>query len=133
MIDVGCGSGTFLRIAVHVYDYAVGVDVSSKMLLLAKREKPSSADLVRATSSMLPFRPGSVDGAVSISAILASEESQQVLAELESICTRDSVKVITVLEPPDSMNSFRIPEAASQTDISNRETLYLLAPKKCPN
>lgn len=132
LLDVGCGSGTFLRRAVHLYDYAVGVDLSSNMLVLAKREKPSAADLVRATSSMLPFRPESIDGVVSISAVSASKDFQRVVSELERIGTRDSVKVITVLKPPNSKNPFRIPNPTSRTDISKIETLYLLNVPKMP-
>lgn len=133
LVDIGSGTGTFLRRAVHVYDYAIGVDLSSKMLLLAKREKPSSADLVRATSSMLPFRTGSVDGAVSISMVSAGEEPHRVVAELERIGKRNSVKVITVLKSPGNVNSFRFPAATSQTSISNRETLYFFPPRLVRN
>lgn len=129
LVDVGSGPGTFLRRSVHIYDYSVGVDLSSRMLLLAKREKPSCCDLVRATSSMLPIRTGSVDGIVSISSLSVGEELHRVVKELERISTRDSVKAITVLESPSTAKPLSILAATSQRNLSNREVLYFCPPE----
>lgn len=128
LVDVGSGPGTFLRRSVHLCDYSIGVDLSYKMLLLAKREKPSSADLVRATSSMLPFRTGSVDAVVSISSLSAGEELQRVVKEIERISTVDSVRAITVLEPQSKVKPVPNLRATSEKNISNREVLYFFGP-----
>ena len=69
LLDIGCGSaicGEMLGRAGHAW---IGFDISRSMLLLA-RERAEFGGLAEADMGEgLPCRPGSVDGAVSISAV----------------------------------------------------------------
>lgn len=70
ILDLGCGSGlsaTALEEAGHTW---VGVDISSAMLDVAKDRELVEGDLVLGDlGEGLPFRPGSFDGVISISAL----------------------------------------------------------------
>ncbi|KAL6258090.1 hypothetical protein P5V15_010008 [Pogonomyrmex californicus] len=69
LLDIGCGSGlsgSVLEDQGHVW---IGIDISSAMLEVAA-EKESDGDLILGDIGHgLPFKPGSFDGAVSISAL----------------------------------------------------------------
>src|SRR5437667_10931051 len=48
LVDVGCGSGTFLKSAHELYEYAVGIDLSMSMLKIAKSRRSGKTDLILA-------------------------------------------------------------------------------------
>lgn len=72
VLDVGCGSGLSGEILTnndpsHTW---VGMDISSSMLAVAKLTRDVDGDLALGDIGQgLPFRPGSFDAAISISAI----------------------------------------------------------------
>ena len=72
LLDIGCGSGLSGEILTendpsHTW---VGVDISSSMLAVAKMHRDVDGDLMLGDIGQgLPFRPGSFDAAISISAV----------------------------------------------------------------
>ncbi|KAL9054822.1 MAG: hypothetical protein Q9162_003945 [Coniocarpon cinnabarinum] len=72
VLDVGCGSGLSGEILTendpsHTW---VGVDISASMLAIAKMHRDVDGDLMLGDIGQgLPFRPGSFDAAISISAV----------------------------------------------------------------
>ncbi len=69
LLDVGCGtglSGETLEEAGHRW---VGVDISADMLRVAQRREVEGDLVHRDMGSGLPFRQGTFDGAISVSAI----------------------------------------------------------------
>jgi 18S rRNA (guanine1575-N7)-methyltransferase len=84
VLDIGCGSGlsgSILSEAGHTW---IGLDISPSMLDIALQRDEVEGDLFLADMGQgLPFRPGSFDAAVSISAIqwLCNAESSDVSAE----------------------------------------------------
>lgn len=68
LLDVGCGTGTFLKMARQQYPHAelVGVDASEDMLAQARKTADSSITFTYADASALPFPNASVDYVVSI-------------------------------------------------------------------
>ena len=72
VLDVGCGSGLSGELLTdndpsHIW---VGVDISSSMLAIAKMHRDVDGDLMLGDIGQgLPFRPGSFDAAISISAV----------------------------------------------------------------
>lgn len=70
LLDVGCGSGlsgAVLEEAGHVW---VGCDISRDMLgIAAERESDAGDVFQRDMGQGMPFRPGTFDGAISISAL----------------------------------------------------------------
>ena len=61
VVDLGCGTGDLCRLLERAQLGAVGIDMAAGMLARAH----TSAALVRGDALKLPFRDGSVDGAIS--------------------------------------------------------------------
>ncbi|GAV01093.1 hypothetical protein RvY_11860 [Ramazzottius varieornatus] len=69
LLDLGCGSGLSGESLTSAGHYWVGLDISPSMLEVAV-EREIDGDLLRNDlGEGLPFRPGSFDGAISISAL----------------------------------------------------------------
>jgi 18S rRNA (guanine1575-N7)-methyltransferase len=69
LLDVGCGSGLSGEVLTENGHFWVGLDISPAMLDVAV-EREMDGDLILGDMGLgLPFRPGSFDGAISISAI----------------------------------------------------------------
>jgi len=61
ILDVGCGTGMFLRhIAPHVA-HITGVDFSEQMLTIARRNTPPNASLLQENAAALSFEDGCFD------------------------------------------------------------------------
>lgn len=72
VLDIGCGSGLSGEILSNEEPYHtwIGVDVSSSMLAVARMTRDVDGDLLLGDVGQgLPFRPGSFDAAISISAV----------------------------------------------------------------
>ena len=128
LVDIGSGTGGFLRRAEDVYDQGVGIDLSRNMLKIARKEKPAHVDLIVATLSMLPIKSGTVDCTISVSAAVADAEFPRTIREMERIGHPDSVKVFTILRPSNESTTLSLLRVAHSTKISDRETLYFLGP-----
>lgn len=69
LIDIGCGTGTFLNVAREKFPKArfIGVDASEDMLVKARKTlEKSSAELLYADAAYLPFPNASCDFVISI-------------------------------------------------------------------
>jgi ubiquinone/menaquinone biosynthesis C-methylase UbiE len=128
LVDIGAGTGTFLRRARNRYDWGVGIDVSQKMLRLAKKEKADNVELILASSTKLPIRGGSIDCAVSISTAKADDKLQEFVGEMERIGSKKSMRIATILESSDELSPRSVSNPSFRTRLSNRETLYVLSP-----
>ncbi|VDK76127.1 unnamed protein product [Litomosoides sigmodontis] len=70
LLDVGCGSGLSGEVISEVGHNWIGVDISEAMLKVAINDRELEGDFVlKDIGDGLPFRPGTFDGAISISAI----------------------------------------------------------------
>ena len=128
IIDIGCGTGTFLEKAHEIYDYAIGIDLSTKMLQIARGKKTRNTDFVLASSSSLPLKDKSADCTVSISTAKAESNLPTFIADLERISQQDSLLAVTIFQKPGMLTPFSLATRARSTIISDRETLYLLRP-----
>jgi ubiquinone/menaquinone biosynthesis C-methylase UbiE len=128
LVDIGTGTGNFLRRAKDSYDCGVGIDVSQKMLQLAKKEKSASVELILASSTKLPIRAGSIDCAVSISTATADDKLPEFVEEVRRIGSKESIQIVTFLESADGSNAPPVSNPSFRTRISDRETLYVLSP-----
>src|SRR5438445_8557306 len=61
LIDIGCGTGTFLEKASEMYDYAIVIDLSAKMLLIARKRNNANNDSVLSSSYSLPLKTSSYE------------------------------------------------------------------------
>jgi len=126
LIDIGCGTGTFLKQSGEIYDYAIGIDLSRKMLQIAKKRKTPKTDYVLASSSSLPLKNASSDCTVSISTAKAESNLPMLIADLERISHEDSLLAFTLFQQPGLPAPVSLANRARSTIISERETLYFL-------
>lgn len=125
IVDVGCGTGTFLQSARGNYEEAVGIDFSSNMLKRARaRTFPGSVELIRAESSSLPIKDAAADCVVSISLIDSKVNFSRHLTELRRIGKQPGTIVMTIFKEDKAGPSFDSSEIESCAEISQRETLY---------
>ena len=125
LLDVGCGTGRFLERADPLYSIGIGIDVSKRMLLLAKRRRSSKADFVQATASNLPIKDKAVDCTVSVSTSKADATVSDFMAEIERIGSDRSTLAMILFEQ--SINSEPWPKAGVQFSgkVNDRERLYI--------
>ena len=128
LVDIGCGTGTFLEKAHEICDHSIGIDLSTRMLKIAKSRRTPNADYVLASSSSLPLKDDSSDCTVSISTAKAELNLPRFLADLDRVCREDSFVAFTLFQQPGAPNSASLSKAARSTKISDRETLYFLLP-----
>ena len=130
LVDVGCGTGDFLEKARDSSDSAIGIDLSRKMLQIARRRKTRNTDYVLASSASLPLIDNSADCTVSISTAKAESNLPMMVGELERISHQDSLLAVSIFQKPGMPTPWSVATRARSTIMSNRETLYFLGPTK---
>jgi len=95
-IDIGCGSGRHTKIFSEKY-ISVGVDISKKMLVLAKKSDKKSL-YVQADFRNMPFKDSVFDKALCYAVIhhLNKNEQLKSLEELKRIMKQNSSALLTV-------------------------------------
>jgi malonyl-CoA O-methyltransferase len=130
LVDIGCGTGAFQEKAHEICDHSVGIDLSTKMLRIAKNRRIPNADFVMASSSSLPIRDDSSNFTVSISTATAEPNLPGFIADLGRIARDDSLLAITLFQQPGELDPKSLPRPVRSTKISERETLYFLRPAR---
>jgi ubiquinone/menaquinone biosynthesis C-methylase UbiE len=97
VLDVGCGTGAVAAAARARFPTArvVGVDLSPRMLELARRKLGAGAWLVVGEAERLPFRSGAFDAAVSASALHYWKKPLAALAEIRRVLRAGGTVAIT--------------------------------------
>jgi len=132
LVDIGCGTGTFLEKAREICDHSIGIDLSTRMLKIAKNRRTPNAEYVLASSSSLPLKDNSADCTVSISTAKAESNLPTFIADLERISHQDSLLAVTIFQKPGTPIPLSLATRARSTIISDRETLYFLRPAETP-
>ncbi len=88
ILDLGCGTGGFLNKLKKKYKKAVGLDISSVMLAIAKKKYPKLADnLIRGTAENLPFPENSFDVVFIRVALHHFQDPKKSLKEIQRVLT----------------------------------------------
>ena len=101
LLDVGCGSGIFMRDAIELGKFAIGVDYSKQMLAIAAKNLSVHSNtqfkLLFGTATKLPLKSHSVDIllASGLTDYLTKEEVQSFFAQIKRILKKGGYVVIT--------------------------------------
>jgi 18S rRNA (guanine1575-N7)-methyltransferase len=129
ILDIGCGSGLSGEALEEAGHYWVGCDISKSMLEVAAERESETGDLVHADMGQgLPFRPGTFDGVISISALqwlCYSETSEQdprlrlnrFFSTLYAVMKRDA-KAVLQFYPENPEQALMIAQAASKVGFA---------------
>lgn len=129
ILDIGCGSGLSGEALEEQGHYWVGCDISDSMLQVASEKESETGDLISSDMGQgLPFRPGSFDGAISISALqwlCYSDSSEQdpklrlnrFFSALYSVLKRDA-RAVLQFYPESPEQAVLIAQAASKVGFA---------------
>jgi len=97
ILDLGCGTGMFLKELSTRAKFVVGVDASLEMLKVAKSRAEEVA-LVQADADALPFADGSFDAVVSVTLLQNMPDPAVTVRELVRVLRPSGVVVLTVMK-----------------------------------
>jgi 18S rRNA (guanine1575-N7)-methyltransferase len=129
ILDIGCGSGLSGEALEEAGHYWLGCDISKDMLEVASERETDTGDLVNADMGQgLPFRPGTFDGVVSISALQwlcysgSSDQDPKLrlnrfFSSLYAILKRDA-KAVLQFYPENPEQAVLIVQAASKVGFA---------------
>jgi ubiquinone/menaquinone biosynthesis C-methylase UbiE len=101
ILDVGCGTGRYLRLLAASRDRVVGIDLSRRMLERAKHRLGPRSDirLVQASAAALPFKPCSFDRIMSGLVLDHLASAEQWFTQISGILTPDGRAVVAAVHP----------------------------------
>ncbi len=108
VLDVGCGSGLFFNEATCTAELMVGVDISRSLLLKAKLQSKSFANvfLVQADADYLPFKDGFFNFVFAFTVIQNLPKPAVTLEEFGRVTKRDGRVVVTGLKKAFGLHKF---------------------------
>lgn len=95
LLEVGCGTGHFLKIFDKLGFRVFGVDLSREMLQEALRLEGGNHNLTRADGHYLPFPRGSFDVCCALTTLEFTRKPDRVLAQMIE-CTRPGGRVVVI-------------------------------------
>lgn len=100
IIDIGCGTGTFLGLIKQLVNgngkQLLGVDISHEMIKIA-HEKFPDIDFIVADSDNLPIKDGIFERITSVTHLQNLSEPHKTVKEMKRISTKDASIIISIL------------------------------------
>ena len=108
VLDVGCGSGLFFTQVANKAGIVVGVDVSRKLLIKAKKHSKAfqNAFVLQADADHLPFKDRFFDNVFAFTVLQNMPKPPQTLRELERVAKKDGRVVVTGLKKAFPLEKF---------------------------
>jgi ubiquinone/menaquinone biosynthesis C-methylase UbiE len=109
ILDVGCGTGILLDYVASKAETVVGVDVSRKTLLQAKRraKKFGNVYLVLADADNMPFQENFFDYVFGITVLQNMPEPVETLREIGRVAKENAKIVVTGMKKAFALRKFR--------------------------
>ena len=105
VLEVGCGSGHWLKVLEHTAGIVAGMDLSSGMLRLARQASPHAL-LVRAAAERLPYRSATFDRVFCINALHHFSDKRAFLQECRRILSAGGAFLTTALDPHTGLDAW---------------------------
>lgn len=101
ILDVGCGTGRYIRQLTPSAYRIIAIDLSRNMLARTRQQTGGRTDvcLVQASGSLLPFQPGSFDRLMSGLVIDHMASVQGLISEMSAVLTIQGRAVLTAIHP----------------------------------
>jgi len=99
IIDIGCGTGTFLGLIKQLVDgnsKLLGIDLSHEMIKIA-HEKFPEIDFIVADSDNLPIKDQQFDRVLSVTHLQNLPEPEKTMSEIKRISKEDAQIAISIL------------------------------------
>jgi malonyl-CoA O-methyltransferase len=108
VLDVGCGSGLFFSHVTNQASIAVGVDISRKLLLKAKKQTEGLQNVMflQADADHLPFREALFDAVFSFTVLQNMPKPAETLNEFKRAAKLGARVVVTGLKKAFQLNEF---------------------------
>jgi SAM-dependent methyltransferase len=100
VLDIGCGTGVFLRLAADAGAAPVGLDASTELLEVAKQRVPE-ADLHQGDMAALPFEDGAFDLVTGFNSFFFAADMPAAIREAARVAKPDAPVVLQVWGPPE--------------------------------
>lgn len=100
IVDIGCGTGTFLGLILLILDSKhsiVGIDLSLEMLKIAHAKHPE-VDFIVADSDNLPIREKYFDRVLSVTHLQNLPKPMKTLEEMNRISVDEAILAISILK-----------------------------------
>jgi malonyl-CoA O-methyltransferase len=114
VLDVGCGTGLLTR-GLEESVQVVGLDLSSEMLELARRGRPSGTWLAHSYHQPVPSELGRFDVALAIGCLDFCEDLRQVMQHLSAALKPGGRMLFTVLERRPGLDGHEVPRRQVRT------------------
>jgi ubiquinone/menaquinone biosynthesis C-methylase UbiE len=108
VLDVGCGTGLLFDHVAEKAERVIGLDISRKSLLHAKKrsQKFANVNLIWADADNLPFSDGVFSHVFAITLIQNMPNPVKTLKEIKRVTRNDAVVVVTGLKKKFSLEDF---------------------------
>lgn len=106
VLDVGCGSGLFFSTVADRANIVVGVDVSRKLLLKAKKCAAKNVFVVQADADHLPFQECTFNATVSFTVLQNMPKPEKTMQEIKRVTARGGKVAVTGLKKAFPQTSF---------------------------
>ncbi|NHJ33606.1 MAG: class I SAM-dependent methyltransferase [Asgard group archaeon] len=138
IIDVGCGTGTFLGIIKQIVNgngKLLGIDLSHEMIKIA-HEKFPDIDFIVADSDNLPVKDGLFERVVSVTHLQNLPEPMNTLIEMQRISTKQALIAISILKKTWTQEELQEILAKSDLEIQDQwiaevEDIGVICSKNC--
>jgi len=107
VLEVGCGTGHWLRVLQGLENYISGLDFSAQMLARAHKSAPG-IDLNRGRAERLPWAAGSFDRVFCINAIHHFRDKPAFLAEVRRVLRPSGMFLTVGLDPHSGIDQWHV-------------------------
>jgi ubiquinone/menaquinone biosynthesis C-methylase UbiE len=108
LVDVGCGTGRYLRQLADQFNHSIGVDVSERMLAIAS-QYASGRRLLRAEATSLPLPSSSADLVLSTRVLSHVRRPEQAIAEMARVLRPGGLLILSDVAAEHDYNQTRLP------------------------